>query len=60
MDTVEGTKGGKVLLTVHFVDTSFMIMFIRDANDSKSVTECFRRIYDAVGPECFKKLFLSF
>lgn len=57
MDTVEGTKGGKVLLTVHFVDTSFMIMFIRDNNDSKSVTKCFRRIYDAVGPECFKKLF---
>jgi len=57
MDTVEGKKGGKVLLTIHFVDTSFMLMFIRDSNDSRSVTECFRMIYDAVGAEYFKKLF---
>ena len=57
MDTVEGTKGGKVLLTIHFVDTSFMLMFIRDANDSKSVTECFEAIYDAIGKEHFMKLF---
>lgn len=57
MDTVEGRKGGKVLLTIHFPDTSFMLMFIRDANDSKSVIDCFKRIYDAVGKEYFKKLF---
>ncbi|PRR79281.1 hypothetical protein CLLI_09550 [Clostridium liquoris] len=57
MDTVEGKKGGKVLLTIHFVDTSFMLMFIRDANDTKSVRECFKMIYDAVGPDYFKKLF---
>ncbi|NLC03860.1 MAG: IS30 family transposase [Tissierellia bacterium] len=57
MDTVEGKKGGKVLLTIHFVDSSFMLMFIRDANDSKSVTECFERIYYSVGKELFKKLF---
>ena len=57
MDTVEGRKGGKVLLTIHFIDTSFMLMFIRDANDSKSVTECFERIYDSVGPKDFKSLF---
>lgn len=57
MDTVEGRKGGKVLLTIHFVDTSFMLMFIRDSNDAKSVKECFGKIYDAVGPDCFKTLF---
>ena len=57
IDTVEGKKGGKVLLTIHFVDTSFMIMLLRDANDSKSVTECFRLIYDSVGSQYFKKLF---
>lgn len=57
MDTVEGRKGGKVLLTIHFVDTSFMIMFIRDANDSKSVTECFKKIYNAVGKEYYSMLF---
>ena len=57
MDTVEGKKGGKVLLTIHFVDTSFMLMFIRDANDSRSVTECFKRLYKAVGKEYFTKIF---
>lgn len=57
MDTVEGRKGGKVLLTIHFIDTSFMLMFIRDSNDSKSVTECFEKIYDYIGPKDFKILF---
>jgi IS30 family transposase len=57
MDTVEGKKGGKVLLTIHFVDTSFMLMFIRDTNDTKSVRECFKMIYDTVGPDYFKRLF---
>lgn len=57
MDSVEGKKGGKVLLTIHFVDTSFMLMFLRDANDAKSVTECFKMVYDFVGPDEFKKLF---
>jgi len=57
MDSVEGKKGGKVLLTIHFVDTSFMLMFIRDANDSKSVRECFNLIFDAVGADYFKRLF---
>lgn len=57
MDTVEGRIGGKVLLTIHFIDTSFMLMFIRDSNDSKSVTECFKKIYDSIGPKDFKILF---
>ena len=57
MDTVEGRKGGKVLLTIHFVDTSFMLMFIRDANDAKSVKECFKIIFDTIGPVHFKRLF---
>ena len=57
MDTVEGRKGGKVLLTIHFADTSFMLMFLRDANDSRSVTECFRWVYDAIGSAEYKTLF---
>ncbi len=57
MDTVEGRKGGKVLLTIHFVDTSFMLMFLRDANDSKSVTECFKKIFNVTQKEDFSKLF---
>jgi len=39
MDTVEGTKGGKVLLTIHFIDSKFILTFIRDANTSQSVIE---------------------
>ena len=57
MDTVEGRKGGKVLLTIHFIDSSFMLMFIRDANDAKSVTVCFEKIYDIIGPIKFSKMF---
>lgn len=57
MDTVEGKKGGKVMLTIHFVDTAFMLMLIRDANDSKSVTQWFETIYESIEDEHFKTLF---
>ena len=32
MDSVIGRVGGKCLLTIHFVGTSFMLAFLRDAN----------------------------
>lgn len=35
MDSVIGSKGGKCLLTIHIVDTSLMLAFLRDANTSK-------------------------
>jgi hypothetical protein len=35
MDSVEGKKGGKVLLTIHFVNCHLMIAFIRDRNNSQ-------------------------
>lgn len=35
MDSVIGEKGGKCLLTIHFVETSLMLAFLRDANTSK-------------------------
>lgn len=57
MDTVCGTQGGKVLLTIHFVDTSLMLAFIRDANTSRSVTEIFDAIHRILGKELFRKLF---
>ena len=56
MDTVEGRRGGKVLLTIHFVDTSFMLMLLRDANNSRSVSQWFKWIYDAVGPKEYKTI----
>ena len=45
MDTVEGCKGGKVLLTLHFVNAEFMIAFLRDSNDAQSVIDIFNRLY---------------
>lgn len=57
MDTVMGNQGGKVLLTIHFVDTSLMLAFIREANTSRSVTDIWDMIFRAVGREVFEKLF---
>ena len=53
MDTVEGKKGGKVLLTLHFVRAEFMLAFIRDRNDSQSVIDIINYIYNTVGFESF-------
>ncbi|GKU32081.1 IS30 family transposase [Clostridium folliculivorans] len=57
MDSVIGSKGGKVLLTLHFVDTSLMLAFLRDSNTSQSVIDVFQHIYKAIGKEEFKNLF---
>jgi len=57
MDTVEGVKGGKVLLTIHFIEQQFMLAFIREANTSRSVIDIFERLYWELGPEMFMKLF---
>lgn len=57
LDSVEGKKGGKVLLTIHFVQTEFMLAFLRSANTSASVTECFDRIYRILGPDSFARIF---
>lgn len=57
IDTVEGIKGGKCLLTLHFTNTSFMLAFIRERNDSKSVTAIFNHLYSILGADRFKRLF---
>jgi IS30 family transposase len=57
MDSVEGRKGGKVLLTVHFVVPKLMLIFLRDANTAKSVEDCFGHIYAALGHDKFAELF---
>ena len=58
MDTVEGKKGGKVLLTIHFVNCSFMLAFIRDHNDAQSVIDIFNNLQDILGIDKFKELFI--
>jgi IS30 family transposase len=60
LDTVEGTRGGKVLLTVHIVSCELMLMFLRDYNDSASVTACIDQLYQALGQETFCRLFPVF
>lgn len=57
MDSVVGSIGGKVLLTIHFVDTSLMLAFIRDANTSQSVIDIWNNLNNILGDTTFKKLF---
>lgn len=57
IDSVEGVKGGKVLLTVHFVKTEMMLAFLRDRNDSRSVTDIFNMLYEGLGHERLSALF---
>lgn len=57
MDSVEGRKGGKVLLTMYFRTSSLMLAFIRDANTARSVTEIFSWLYKTLGHEMYCKLF---
>lgn len=55
IDTVEGIKGGKVLLTIHFINCSFMIEFIREHNDAQSVIDFFNLIEEKLDIDTLKK-----
>jgi IS30 family transposase len=57
MDSVIGTKGGNCLLTVHFVETSLMLAFLRESNTSQSVIDIFNDLNKKLGDELFRKLF---
>jgi IS30 family transposase len=57
MDSVEGRKGGKVLLTICFCTSSLLLAFIRDCNTARSVSDIFDDLYDRLGHETFPKLF---
>jgi IS30 family transposase len=57
MDSVIGSKGGKVLLTIHFVSTSLMLAFLRDANTSQSVIDIWDTLYFVLGRKLFQQLF---
>ena len=43
MDSVIGSIGGKVLLTIHFVEQGLQLAFLRRYNDSQSVIDIFNR-----------------
>ena len=57
MDSVEGRKGGKILLTIHFKNCSLMLAFIRDNNTARSVTQIFDQLYELLGHDIFISLF---
>jgi IS30 family transposase len=57
MDTVIGRVGGKVLLTLSFVNSSFMLAYLRDANTSKSVMDIFQMLWKVLGKKSFMELF---
>jgi len=57
MDSVIGTKGGKCLLTVHFVETSLMLAFLRESNTSQSVIDVYEDLDQKLGRELFRELF---
>ena len=57
MDSVEGRKGGKVLLTIYFTQSSLMLAFLRDSNTAKSVKDIFNDLYEKLGHEIFTQLF---
>ncbi|WP_337664733.1 IS30 family transposase [Suilimivivens sp.] len=56
IDSVEGRKGGKILLTIHFVKAEFMLAYLRDHNDSQSVIDVFEQLYFALRPDRFMSL----
>lgn len=57
LDSVEGKKSSKVLLTIHFVKAELMLAFLRDHNDSKSVTAIFNMLSETLGIELFRTVF---
>ena len=57
LDSVEGKKGGKVLLTIHFVKSEMMLAFLRERNDAKSVIDIFNYLFKTLGNELFQQVF---
>lgn len=57
IDSVIGRKGGKVLLTLHFVKSEFMLAFLRDRNTAASVFQVIEKLYRELRPDRFMKIF---
>ena len=57
MDSVIGRVGGKCLLTIHFVETSLMLAFLRDSNTSASVIQIINLLDKVLGSKDFSRLF---
>ena len=57
MDSVEGQKGGKVLLTLFFRNTNLMLIFLMDAKTQECVRDVFDYLTKSLGLKNFRKLF---
>ena len=57
MDTVIGTQGGKVLLTLLFRNCSLMIAILLESNTLEAVATALNNLCDVIGIKCFQKLF---
>ena len=57
MDTVEGKKGGKVLLTLNFNCCGLMLAFLRDRNTAETVNGIFDMLESLLGPGVFRRMF---
>jgi len=55
LDTVEGNKGGKVILTMFFRRSSIMMGFLLERCTQLCVLEVLNDLYESVGHEIFKK-----
>ena len=57
IDSVIGSRGGKVLLTIMFTNCNFMLAFLRNRNNSQSVIDCFNFLDALLGRQIFMMLF---
>ena len=57
MDTVEGTKGGKVFLTFLFRKSNLMLIFLLESKTMEWVIHVFDSLKKTLGPTLFKSLF---
>lgn len=57
MDTVEGKKGGKVLLTMLFRNSKLMLAFLLNDKTSNSVLKAFNWLESIIGNKLFEKTF---
>lgn len=57
LDSVEGVRGGAVLLTIHFVEQELQLAFLRRSNDSQSVIDIFEKLYLELRPDIFMDIF---
>ena len=57
MDTVEGKKGGKVVLSLKLVSIQFQFYFLLENKEAKSVVNKLNEIQQIIGIENYKKIF---